>query len=209
MSHLHELERLEAAAIAAKELEATREREVAQRTRSLTALRAQRLAYEREVGGGAERDLDFERETDTELVAPNVEERTRTPYGRSSYVELVDLAAEARLAGARDARAQAEQRRDAYCRAHGHALAVEVLTPGDAEQAQAIVDRLEAAVEAVRAREARRLRAARILRLAGLDPEHELPLDPIYNLEVDLGRPVRAGAGALRLLPDSDAEAAA
>lgn len=211
MTHLERLATLEDAVKAATDLEATRRREMAERTRSLTTLKAQRLDYEREVGGGAERDPEDEREVDAAFRDPSVESGAALPYGRTPYVELVDLAAEARVAGAVEAWGLAEQERDRYCRHHVEALLAE-LAADDPDRTGVIRERLVELDELLRAQDAVRLRADQVLRRAGRRSEVELTDDTLVeDLLRAVQRPLRAGDAALRLLPEPslDSESAA
>ena len=161
MTHLDRLARHEEKVVAAKELERQREQELAARTRELTALHAQRMEYERAVGGGADRDDELEARFAAELGDPDVRE-TRLTHG----VAWIDRRAESRLAGAREARERAEEELRSFADAHLTALESE-LAAGVNRDVAAALKAASALRQALRPLHERELRASRLWTLAG------------------------------------------
>lgn len=150
-THLDNLAEYEQAIEQAKQLEAKRERELAERTRTLTRLHAERLQHERDVGGGGERDPDAEGRF-AELLDPDVRE-VRQTHGTA----WIDRRAEARLAGAREAHEQAVATRDAFCAQYLPMLEAELAEGMDDDQQRVLdaVAELGRLLEPLRRREGR------------------------------------------------------
>jgi hypothetical protein len=169
-SALDRLAELEAEVERRREAEDARRVEVRERGADLTGWRARLESYEREVGAGErEPDSAFEAEAEAALGRPGVTEVLRTPHGRAPFTEVVDTRAAARLEGATAAREDAEVALSEYAAANLDALLAEVAVGAraDHEAVVAALDQLEAALEPVRARDAR---IVAVHRLAGARP---------------------------------------
>ena len=120
-THLEHLARHEGAVKQAREMERERERELAARTRDLTQLHADRLAYEHGVGAGADRDPKTEARFAELNDADVIEER------QTHGTVWKDRRAEARLSGARAAREAAEEELRDYAEQYRELLEAELL----------------------------------------------------------------------------------
>ena len=139
-----ELSELRAAADRARTREAEVAGEARRRQRELTAALHEREALDRAAGAGGELDPEAEARLSEALAAPGVEQRRRDPGGRV----VVDVRAEARLEGAREALAEAEAAVREHARAH-----LDDLLDEASEGATAARDELASAVAVMEAAE--------------------------------------------------------